>query len=329
MKFGIFNIGDYHPESNKPIPEYYDQILEQVDWAEKLGYDSYWFGEHHFDFFGVVPAPPVMMAVAAKRTSKIRIGVAVALLPYHNPITIAEEYAMVDILSRGRLDFGVGRGTPLELKGFGVTEDNRDKVVEALEVVKMGWRDGRIAFQGKYYNIPSVNLNVTPVQKPWPPLYFAALSPGSYEVAGEKGYPILGIPYASCKDMADLKQKLTGYKELLAAHGHDPKEIDAVECFHTHVAMTEKEADKNGRAGLVPYLTARISIRPRDYDELYRQRMIMVGDPKQCAEHIEEVRVAGSNYIIFLMNFATLEQEKILASMEIMAKEVLPKFAGK
>ena len=326
MKFGIFNIGDYHPESSKPIPEYYDQILEQVEWAEKLGYDSYWFGEHHFDFFGVVPAPPVMMAAAAKRTRKIRIGVAVALLPYHNPITIAEEYAMVDILSRGRLDFGVGRGTPPERKGFGVTEDDRDKVVEALEVVKMAWREGRIAFQGKYYNIPGVSLNVTPMQKPWPPLYFAALSPGSYEVASEKGYPILGIPYASCKDMADVKQKLSAFKDRLAAHGHDPKTIDVVECFHTHVAMNEKEADKNGRAGLVPYLTARIAIRPRDYDELYRQRMIMVGDPKHCAEHIEEVREAGSNYVIFLMNFATLAQEKILASMEIMAKEVLPKF---
>ncbi|HKA33836.1 MAG TPA: LLM class flavin-dependent oxidoreductase [Candidatus Binatia bacterium] len=328
MKFGIFNIGDYHPESSKAIPDYYDDMLEQVEWAERLGYDSYWFGEHHFDFFGVVPVPPVMMAVAAKRTKKIRIGVAVALLPYHNPITIAEEYAMVDILSRGRLDFGVGRGTPPELRGFGVTEDNRDKLVEALEVVKMGWRDSRIEFHGKYYNIAGVNLNVTPVQKPWPPLYFAALSPGSYEVAGEKGYPILGIPYASCKDMADVKQKIAGYKDRLAAHGHDPKKIDVVECFHTQVAMTEKEADRNGRAGLVPYLTARIAIRPRDYDELYRQRMIMVGDPKHCAEHIEEVRAAGSNYVIFLMNFATLEQEKILASMEIMAKEVLPKFRG-
>lgn len=328
MKFGIFNIGDHHPESIKAIPDYYDDMIEQVEWAERLGYDSFWFGEHHFDFFGVVPVPTVMMAVAAKRTTKIRIGVAVALLPYHNPITIAEEYAMVDILSRGRLDFGVGRGTPPERKGFGVTEDNRDKVVEALEVVKMAWREGRIAFQGKYYNIPGVNLNVTPVQKPWPPLYFAALSPGSYEVAGEKGYPILGIPYASCKDMADVKEKITAYKERLAAHGHDPKTIDVVECFHTHVAMDEKEADRNGRAGLVPYLTARMSIRPRDYDELYRQRMIMVGDPKHCAEHIEEVRAAGSNYVMFLMNFATLEQEKILASMEIMAKEVLPKFRG-
>ncbi|HTM07464.1 MAG TPA: LLM class flavin-dependent oxidoreductase [Verrucomicrobiae bacterium] len=326
MKFGIFNIGDYHPQANKTLVDYYDQMLEQVEWAEQLGYDSFWFGEHHFDFFGVVPAPPVMMAAAAKRTKKIRIGVAVALLPYRNPILTAEEYAMVDILSRGRLDFGVGRGTPLELKGFGVTEDNRDILVEALEIVKMAWREGRIEFHGKYYNIPGVNVNVVPVQKPLPPLYFAALSAGSYEVAGEKGYPILGIPYARCQDMADVKQKVMSYKERLAAHGHDPKKIDVVQCFHTHVAATEKEADINGRAGLVPYLTARISIRPRDYDELYRQRMIIVGDPNHCVEHIEEVRTTGTNYIIFLMNFATLEQEKILASMEIMAKEVLPKF---
>jgi alkanesulfonate monooxygenase SsuD/methylene tetrahydromethanopterin reductase-like flavin-dependent oxidoreductase (luciferase family) len=328
MKFGIFNIGDYHPQAHKALTDYYDQMLEQVEWAERLGYESFWFGEHHFDFFGVVPAPPVMMAAAAKRTTKIRIGVAVALLPYHNPITMAEEYAMVDILSRGRLDFGVGRGTPPELKGFGVTEDNRDRLVESLEIVKMAWSEGKISYRGKYYNIPGVNLNVTPVQKPLPPIYFAALSQGSYEVAGEKGYPILGIPYASCKDMADVKQKVAFYQDRLAAHGHDPKKIDVVQCFHTQVAATEKEADKNGRAGLVPYLTARISIRPRDYDELYRQRMIMVGDPKHCAEHIEEVRATGSNYVIFLMNFATLEQEQILASMEIMAKEVLPKFVG-
>lgn len=327
MKFGIFNIGDYHPQANKSLGDYYDQMLEQAEWAEALGYESFWFGEHHFDFFGVVPSPPVIMAVAAKRTKKIRLGVAVSLLPYRNPILTAEEYAMVDILSGGRLDFGVGRGTPPELKGFGVTEDNRDLLVEGLEVVKMAWSEGRISHDGKYYKIPGVSLNVTPAQKPTPPLYFAALSQGSYEVAGEKGYPILGIPYASCRDVDDVKQKVTFYKERLAAHGHDPKKIDVVQCFHTHVAPTEKEADRNGRAGLVPYLTARIAVRPRDYDELYRQRMIMVGDPRHCIEQIEEIRATGTNYIIFLMNFATLEQKKILASMEIMAKEVLPKFA--
>lgn len=328
MKFGMFVIGDYHPQANKSLSDYYEQMLEQVEWAEDLGYECFWFGEHHFDFFGVVPSPPVLMSVAAKRTKKIRLGVAVSLLPYRNPILAAEEYAMVDVLSGGRLDFGVGRGTPPELVGFGVKEDNRDLLVEALEVVKMAWSEGKISYNGKYYQIPGVSLNVTPVQKPTPPLFFAALSEGSYKVAGEKGYPILGIPYASCKDIGEMKQKITFYKNTLADSGHNPGAFDVVQCFHSHVAATDREAEKNAREGMVPYLSARLAVRPRNYDELYRDGMIMVGDPGRCIKQIEEVRETGTNYIIFMMNFATLEQKKILDSMEIMAKEVMPKFSA-
>ena len=87
-------------------------MIEQVQWAERLGYECFWFGEHHFDFHGVIPSPPVLMSVAARSTEKIRIGIAVSLLPYRNPLFTAEEYAMVDVMSGGRLDFGVGRGTP-------------------------------------------------------------------------------------------------------------------------------------------------------------------------------------------------------------------------
>ncbi len=328
MKFGMFVIGDYHPQANKSLSDYYEQMLEQVEWAEDLGYECFWFGEHHFDFFGVVPSPPVLMSVAAKRTKKIRLGVAVSLLPYRNPILTAEEYAMVDVLSGGRLDFGVGRGTPPELVGFGVKEDNRDLLVEALEVVKMAWSEGKISYNGKYYQIPGVSLNVTPVQKPTPPLFFAALSEGSYKVAGEKGYPILGIPYASCKDIGEMKQKITFYKNTLADSGHNPGAFDVVQCFHSHVAATDREAEKNAREGMVPYLSARLAVRPRNYDELYRDGMIMVGDPRRCIEQIEEIRETGTNYIIFMMNFATLEQKKILDSMEIMAKEIMPKFSA-
>jgi len=324
----MFVIGDYHPQANKSLSDYYEQMLEQVEWAEDLGYECFWFGEHHFDFFGVVPSPPVLMSVAAKRTKKIRLGVAVSLLPYRNPILTAEEYAMVDVLSGGRLDFGVGRGTPPELVGFGVKEDNRDLLVEALEVVKMAWSEGKISYNGKYYQIPGVSLNVTPVQKPTPPLFFAALSEGSYKVAGEKGYPILGIPYASCKDIGEMKQKITFYKNTLADSGHNPGAFDVVQCFHSHVAATDREAEKNAREGMVPYLSARLAVRPRNYDELYRDGMIMVGDPRRCIEQIEEIRETGTNYIIFMMNFATLEQKKILDSMEIMAKEIMPKFSA-
>jgi alkanesulfonate monooxygenase SsuD/methylene tetrahydromethanopterin reductase-like flavin-dependent oxidoreductase (luciferase family) len=326
MKFGMFVIGDYHPQSNKTLSDYYEQILEQARWAEDLGYECFWFGEHHFDFFGVVPSPPVLMAVAAKRTRTIRLGVAVSLLPYRNPVLTAEEYAMVDVLSGGRLDFGVGRGTPPELVGFGVKEDNRDLLVEGLDVVKMAWSEGRVSYKGKYHHIDNVALNVTPVQKPTPPLYFAALSEGSYVVAGEQGYPILGIPYASCKTIAEVKTKITFYKDTLARHGYDSEKLDIVQCFHSHVAETDAVAQENAKRGMIPYLSARLAVRPRNYDELYRDRMILVGNPEHCSDQIAEIKETGTNYIIFMMNFATLEQAKILRSMEIMAKEVMPRF---
>ena len=328
MKFGMFVIGDCHPQADKSLSHYYDQMLEQVQWAETLGYECFWFGEHHFDFFGVVPSPPVLMACAAKQTNKIRLGVAVSLLPYRNPILTAEEYAMVDVLSDGRLDFGVGRGTPPELVGFGVKEDNRDLLVESLEVIKLAWSQGKVSYRGKYHRLDDVSFNVTPIQKPTPPLFFAALSEGSYRVAGEKGYPILGIPYASCKTLAEVKEKVKAYQDTLSGSGHDPTEVDVVQCFHSHVARTEAEATENAKQGMVPYLSARLAVRPRNYDELYRERMLVVGDPNHCAEQIEEIRDTGTNYIIFMMNFATLKQDKILTSMEIMAKEVIPKFAG-
>ena len=326
MKFGVFLIGDNSPELKKDLRDYYAEILEQVRLAETLGYECFWFGEHHFDFFGVIPSPPVMMSVAAKSTERIRIGVAVTLLPFRNPIFVAEEYAMVDVLSGGRLDFGVGRGTPDELIGFGVKGDNRDLFIECLDVVEMAWREGRVSYEGKHQKIDGVPLNVSPVQKPMPPIFLAALSQASYKMAAERGYSILGIPYASCKTLKEVEEKIRHYTDALEASGHDPAKFETIQCFHTHVAESNREAQSNAREPMDLYYRHRIHIRPRTYDELYRDRMTMVGDPKHCIEHIEEIRETGTNYIIFMMNFAALGQRKILDSMEIMAKEVIPKF---
>ena len=191
----------------------------------------------------------------------------------------AEEYAMIDVLSGGRLDFGVGRGTPPELVGFGVKEDNRDRLVESLEVVEMAWREGRVSYQGQFHHIDDVSLNVLPVQRPLPPVYFAALSQGSYQVAGEKGYPIMGIPFASCKDMAEVKRKVAFYKETLSRSGHDPDALDVAQCIHTHVAESDAAARRRARPAMSRYYDMRKSVRPRSYDELDRERMLMVGGP--------------------------------------------------
>ena len=233
---------------------------------------------------------------------------------------------MVDVLSGGRLDFGVGRRTPDELVGFRVKGDNRDLLIESLEVVEMAWREGRVSYGGKHHKIDGVSMNVTPVQRPMPPIFVACLSQASYQFAGERGYPILGIPYATCKSINDLKEKIKYYKETLEASGHDPGKFDIVQCFHSHVAESDEEAERNAKEPMSMFYSPRLHIRPRTYDELYRDRMIMVGDPRRCIGEIEEITDTGANYIIFMMNFAALEQKKILQSMEIMAKEVIPKF---
>jgi len=328
VKFGLFIIGDDDPELQLDLKGYYERMLEQVRWGESLGYECFWFGEHHFDFHGVIPSPTVLMSAAATCTSTIRLGVAVALLPYRDPILTAEEYAMIDVLSGGRLDFGVGRGTPPELVGFGVKEDNRDRLVESLEVVEMAWCEGRVSYQGQFHHIDGVSLNVQPVQRPLPPVYFAALSQGSYQVAGERGYPILGIPFASCKDMAEVKRKVDFYKETLSQNGHDPATLDVGQTIHTHVAESDAAARRRARPAMSRYYEARKSVRPRGYDELDEQRMLMVGGPARCIEQIQEIADTGANYVIFSMNFAGLDQKSILESMAMMAEEVLPKVAA-
>ena len=328
MKFGLFIIGDSDPELGLDLKGYYERMLEQVRRGESLGYECFWFGEHHFDFHGVIPAPTVLMSAAAVQTRSIRLGVAVALLPYRDPVVTAEEYAMIDVLSGGRLDFGVGRGTPPELVGFGVKEDNRDRLVESLEVVEMAWREGRVSYHGQFHHIDDVSLNVLPVQRPTPPVYFAALSQGSYQVAGEKGYPILGIPFASCKDMAEVKHKVSFYMETLSQNGHDPAALDVGQTIHTHVAESDAAARRRARPAMSRYYDMRKAVRPRSYDELDRERMLMVGGPERCIEQIEEIADTGANYIVFSMNFASLDQKSIVDSMTMMAEEVLPKVGG-
>ena len=325
MKFGLFIIGDDDPELKLDLKGYYERMLEQVRYGESLGYECFWFGEHHFDFHGVIPSPTVLMSAAATCTDSIRLGVAVALLPYRDPILTAEEYAMIDVLSGGRLDFGVGRGTPPELVGFGVKEDNRDLLVESLEVVEMAWREGRVSYHGKFHDIDDVSLNVQPVQRPLPPVYFAALSQGSYQVAGERGYPILGIPFASCKDWDEVKRKVGYYKESLSQNGHDLAALDVGQTIHTHVAESDDAARRRARPAMSRYYEARKSVRPRGYDELDSGRMLMVGGPGRCIEQIQEIADTGANYVIFSMNFAGLDQKSILDSMAMMAEDVLPK----
>jgi alkanesulfonate monooxygenase SsuD/methylene tetrahydromethanopterin reductase-like flavin-dependent oxidoreductase (luciferase family) len=146
--------------------------IDQAAYADALGFDAVWIAEHHFSEYGVAPDVAVLAAALLPRVTRMRIGTAVTILPFNHPIRTAESFAMVDVLSDGRLDFGVGRGyQPAEFSGFGVPmEESRARFDEALEVVRRAWTEDRTTFEGRFFTVRDVRVLPKPVQKPHPPI---------------------------------------------------------------------------------------------------------------------------------------------------------------
>ena len=157
MKFGLLYIPDYDPDRYKTASHYYGEMLEQIQYQEELGFDGVFFAEHYVGGYAF-PSPPVFAAAVAQRTKRIRLGTGVTLLPLSNPIRTAEEYAMLDVLSNGRLDFGVGRGVlKAEYELFDIAEsESQGRFHESLEIILQAWTQDSVTFNGKYYKINDV-----------------------------------------------------------------------------------------------------------------------------------------------------------------------------
>src|SRR5438094_2742393 len=156
LKFGTFHI--FNRREGQTDKQVYVEQLEQMEWADRLGYASVWLTEHHFTEYGILPDPMILAADIARRTKRVRIGMAVSVLPFHNPVRLAEQAAMVDLLSDGRLDLGVGRGyQPQEFAKFGISMDEaRGRFDEALELMQRLWTEDSVTFEGKYYRAYNV-----------------------------------------------------------------------------------------------------------------------------------------------------------------------------
>src|SRR5262245_34889275 len=165
--------------------EVYANTLDECRLVERLGFDTIWLAEHHFSTYGILPSLPVLAAAVARETRRIRIGTAVVIAPFAHPLRIAEEWAMVDILSDGRLEFGLGRGyQPKEFVGLDISmEHTRERFDECMEVIRRAWTEERVTFDGQFYKVPGVAVFPKPLQQPHPPLWTAAVSPDTYRLA--------------------------------------------------------------------------------------------------------------------------------------------------
>src|SRR5437870_8575440 len=191
MRFGTFFFFQAAPGFSHE--EVVHRELQQMEWAEELGFDEVWLTEHHFIDYGLAVDPATLAAAAASRTRRVRIGLAAAILPFHHPVRLAEQLALIDIISTGRLGVGLGRGNrPAESLGYNVpAEESRERFDETVEVMRRAWTEDHFSHRGRFYTVPEARVIPKPLQRPHPPLYQVCVSKDGIENTALRGWPML------------------------------------------------------------------------------------------------------------------------------------------
>jgi alkanesulfonate monooxygenase SsuD/methylene tetrahydromethanopterin reductase-like flavin-dependent oxidoreductase (luciferase family) len=339
MRFGFFDqlpCAEAFTEAQR-----YRDILEQIELGDRLGFDTVWLGELHFSrAFSILASPLMVLAAAAQRTSHIRLGTAVTLLPMHNPVKIAEDAATADILSGGRLEFGVGRGTaPLHYAGYGIAQDeSRERFDEALDFIVGAWTNERFSHQGKYFRADNLTVIPRPLQQPHPPVRIAANSPDTFPFAARRRFAIFATPLINPPDK--LKEGLAVYRDTLP-------QGDTALAFPVHVAANRAQARSETEPGLMRFLReaaerlaplSRTDIKSFEafrqvlariervkYEDMDRE-MGVFGDPDYCIERVEALKreYGIDEFICYFNQGGIMDHALVLQSMTRFAREVLP-----
>lgn len=250
LAFDVFTVLDRHADLGETPQMVIWRTVDQACRADELGFDTFWVAEHHFSDYGICPAPPVLLSAIAQRTRRIRIGPAVCVLPFEQPVRVAEQYALVDILSHGRLQMGVGSGyLPHEFSGFGLdATERRERFAQHLDVLLDLWSGRPRSIGGA--GSEQIRVNVQPLQAPRPPIWVAVGHPQSVRPAARAGLPILLIPYAAGLGDDAMAALVNAYQAGL------PSGVSGAvgAAYHTVVAPTDAKADVLLREALDRYV---------------------------------------------------------------------------
>ncbi|HUT49994.1 MAG TPA: LLM class flavin-dependent oxidoreductase [Alphaproteobacteria bacterium] len=326
MKFSMFSVQDHHPDLPRSLTGFYDEMREQVMLAEQLGFYAFFVAEHHFHEYGVYPNPAVALAQMAAVTEKIRLGPAVTILPFRNPITVAEDYAMLDQISHGRVELGVGSGyLAHEFAGFDADPKNkRFQFDEALTVLKKALSGERFSHKGEYYQVDDIQLNVTPLQKPFPPIYVAVLRREAAYHVGKQGNKLMTVPYAACDTFEEIgpmmAEYIKGYGESAAAAG----DRATITSLHTYVADSDEQAREEAAAAFDLYVETRLYAKSQVYDDIIKSGLALFGGIDTVVDKLVRLHAVGVDHVAFLVNFGGLEDALVRACMERIAKKVIP-----
>lgn len=329
MHFGTLSVADHHPTLGRSAPRFYDELIGQAVLAETLGYESFWVAEHHFHEYGIVPAPAVLLSAIAQRTTDLRLGTGVVVCPFHDPRSIAESYALLDVLSGGRLNFGAGSGyLPHEFAGFGVDPaTKRDRFDEAFDIVLRLWRGERVTVRSEFHDLDDVAINVQPLQRPHPPTWVAVIRAEAAPFVARRDQPMMGIPYA-LERIAAVHDMLGAYDAARRAEGLATETADVTLAWHTYVAESTDLAMAEAREAMEQYTATRLyaTSQNKSFDELYENGLLIIGDAEYCRRRIGDLADAGMTRMLTLTNFGGLDHDLVAQSMQRFAHDVIPAF---
>ncbi len=348
MKFALFVLASWTEKDPVHQSRIYGEVLEQVQYAEELGFDSVWIAEHHSSRYGIFPSLMPILSHIAAQTKTIRLGCGVSVLPFHHPIRLAEEAAMLDVLSNGRLNFGVGRGSAdYEYGNFKIDFDSRDdRFREVLDIILGLWTAEDFTYHGRYYQVDGLTIAPRPLQKPHPPVHVAvSRTAASIDVAIARDLPILTSFFTPLDDTLGL---LSLYSERCAAAGKVSQMAEMPFFRFLYLSEDEKEAVEYPKKALTwvrDLSTYRRTIKQGDEInvDLDHWRTIRPEEPPsyewdlannvyfctpdQCAGHLANLQSQhGISYFGAAFSFGSMEHAKVMASMKLFAQEVMPKF---
>jgi len=350
MDFGYFTLSDNHYLSNTRTPnQFVADITAEALYAEELRMHSVWIGEHHFSSLGVLSCPDLVLAYIAARTRHVRLAPAVAVLPLHHPIRVAEQWSTLDLLSGGRVDFAAGRGydrreyLPLNVS----FDDNQGIFEEGMEVVRRLWSaDGPISHRGKHYTFTDVTITPKPVQQPLP-VYVASFSRPSIELAARLGCGLIVAPFAAAMSYGGLKQVADLYQETCAKHGTTPQRLMC--SYFTHFADNAEEERAQRlrqiryyKECVIPAFPGDPATAPPSYryfiemvERLHKvkpedltENSVLLGSPGRITDTLKQVEAAGFHEVILYFNVGLKPHAQVKEEMARFMAEVAPAFDG-
>jgi alkanesulfonate monooxygenase SsuD/methylene tetrahydromethanopterin reductase-like flavin-dependent oxidoreductase (luciferase family) len=343
MRLGVVTSIPWLP--GKSQEQCFLDALAEVEAAEALGFDAVWFTEHHFALHGLNSGLTTWLAAVAMRTRRVRIGSTVFVLPYWDPIRLAEDAATVDLLSGGRLEFGAGTGYRLdEFKGFNVSPDvSREQGRECIEVIRRLWTGEPVTFKGKYYALNEVAIRPVPKQRPHPPIWWPGQSPETLEYIARQGYHWMSA--ATLATTATIVARRQQLAELLARRGRSIDDIGIYVHVPAHVAHATRDeirrvtepgirwfreaamwytAGPTPGGGTIYQSGGPVAPTPFDFDSFYDDNSFF-GDPETCFHKIERLwQALRPTDLVFLFKIGQSD-DQVLRSMELFAREVMPR----